>query len=81
MRPAVRRGRRLFALIVKEFAQIRRDFSTFAIAFALPLLLLFLFGYAVSLDVKKTKVALVMEDSSASGLALRPAMPTPPIST
>lgn len=62
--------RRLLALIVKEFAQIRRDFSTFAIAFALPLLLLFLFGYAISLDVKKTKIAVVMEDSSAAGLSL-----------
>lgn len=62
--------RRLRALVVKEFAQIRRDSSTFAIAFALPLLLLFLFGYAVSLDVKKTKIALVMQDSSAQALSL-----------
>lgn len=62
--------RRLMALVVKEFAQIRRDPSTFAIAFALPLLLLFLFGYAVSLDVKKTKIALVIEDSSAQSLGL-----------
>ncbi len=62
--------RRLLALIVKEFAQIRRDPSTFYIAFAMPLLMLFLFGYAVSLDVKKTKMALVMEDSSAPALGL-----------
>src|SRR5512139_1310405 len=62
--------RRLMALVVKEFAQIRRDPSTFAIAFALPLLLLFLFGYAVSLDVKKTKIALVIEDSSVPALSL-----------
>ena len=62
--------RRLMALIVKEFAQIRRDPSTFYIAFAMPLLLLFLFGYAVSLDVKKTKIALVMQDSSAPALSL-----------
>ena len=62
--------RRLLALIVKEFAQIRRDPSTFYIAFAMPLLLLFLFGYAVSLDVKKTKIALVMLDSSAPALSL-----------
>ncbi len=62
--------RRLMALIVKEFAQIRRDPSTFYIAFAMPLLMLFLFGYAVSLDVKKTRIALVMEDSSAPALGL-----------
>jgi ABC-2 type transport system permease protein len=63
-------ARRLMALVVKEFAQIRRDSSTFYIAFATPLMLLFLFGYAVSLDVKKTKVALVIEDSSAPALSL-----------
>lgn len=62
--------RRLVALIVKEYAQIRRDPSTFYIAFAMPLLLLFIFGYAVSLDVKETKIALVMEDSSAPALSL-----------
>jgi len=62
--------RRLWALMTKEFAQIRRDPSTFQIAFLTPLLLLFLFGYAVSLDVKETKIALVMGDSSAPGLSL-----------
>ncbi|MGD9809947.1 MAG: ABC transporter permease [Sphingobium sp.] len=62
--------RRLRALIRKEQAQIRRDVSTFLIAFAMPLLLLFLFGYAISLDTSRTRVALVMEDSSAQALGL-----------
>ncbi|MBO9576529.1 MAG: ABC transporter permease [Sphingobium sp.] len=61
---------RLLALVVKEFAQIRRDPSTFYIAFALPLLMLFLFGTAVSLDVKKTRIALVIGDASAETLSL-----------
>ncbi|MBL7396103.1 hypothetical protein INQ29_25050, partial [Escherichia coli] len=42
--------RRLAALVRKEGAQILRDPSTFLIAFVLPMILLFLFGYAVSLD-------------------------------
>ena len=62
--------RRLFALVGKEFAQIVRDPSTFLIAFALPMLLLFLFGYAVSLDVSRTRIVLVLEDSSAPALSL-----------
>ncbi|KPL69278.1 membrane protein [Erythrobacter sp. SG61-1L] len=62
--------RRLKAMMVKELAQIVRDPSTFLIALAMPLLLLFLFGYAVSLDTQGTKVAVVMEDSSAPALAL-----------
>jgi ABC-2 type transport system permease protein len=57
--------RRLLALMVKEYAQIRRDPSTFLIAFAMPMLLLFLFGYAVSLDPRATKIALVVQDESA----------------
>jgi len=63
--------RRLVALIVKEFIQIARDPSTFLIAFILPLILLVLFGYAVSLDTASTRVALVVQDSStaAQGLA------------
>ncbi len=63
--------RRLLALMVKEFAQIGRDPSTFLIAAAMPLLLLFLFGYAVSLDTSGTRVALVLQDdsSAAQGLA------------
>jgi ABC-2 type transport system permease protein len=62
--------RRLAALIVKEFAQIARDPSTFLIAVALPLVLLFLFGYAVSLDTSRARVALVVEDMSGPALDL-----------
>ncbi|MCW2389565.1 ABC-2 type transport system permease protein [Sphingobium sp. B11D3B] len=62
--------RRLLALIVKEYAQIRRDPSTFLIAFAMPLLLLFLFGYAISLDPRDTKIALVVQDESAPAARL-----------
>jgi ABC-2 type transport system permease protein len=62
--------RRLRALIAKETAQISRDVSTFLIALVMPLLLLFLFGYAVSLDTSKTRVALVMQDSSEQALSL-----------
>jgi ABC-2 type transport system permease protein len=62
--------RRLAALVRKEAAQILRDPSTFLIAFVLPMILLFLFGYAVSLDSTRTRVGLVLEDSSAPALRL-----------
>ena len=62
--------RRLLALIVKEYAQIRRDPSTFLIAFAMPMLLLFLFGYAISLDPRETRIALVVQDESAPAARL-----------
>jgi ABC-2 type transport system permease protein len=61
---------RVFALVRKEGAQILRDPSTFLIAFVLPMILLFLFGYAVSLDSSRIKIGLVIEDSSAPALRL-----------
>ncbi len=70
--------RRLAALVRKEGAQIMRDPSTFLIAFVLPLILLFLFGYAVSLDTPRTRIALVLEDSSAPALGLAQAYQNSP---
>jgi ABC-2 type transport system permease protein len=55
------RTRRLRALIGKEARQIVRDPSSILIAFVLPLILLFLFGYGVSLDATRTRIGLVVE--------------------
>lgn len=57
------RLRRLRALVVKEARQIVRDPSSILIAFVLPLVLLFLFGYGVSLDTTRTRIGLVVEGS------------------
>jgi ABC-2 type transport system permease protein len=56
--------RRLRALIWKEAIQIVHDPSSILIAFVLPVMLLFLFGYAVSLDSTKLKIGLAIEDRS-----------------
>ncbi len=56
--------RRLRALVVKETRQVVRDPSSIAIGVVLPLILILLFGYGLSLDVKNVPVAVVMEDSS-----------------
>jgi ABC-2 type transport system permease protein len=58
------RLRRLKALFGKEFHQVVRDPSSILIAFVLPAILLFLYGYGVSLDLMHIKVGLVIEDSS-----------------
>jgi ABC-2 type transport system permease protein len=57
--------RRLKGLWRKEMLQIVRDPSSIAIAFILPIILLLLFGYAVSLDAKNVPIALVVEEPSA----------------
>lgn len=55
---------RLRALARKEALQIVRDPSSIAIAFLLPMVLLFIFGYGVSLDAKQIPIAVVVEEPS-----------------
>jgi ABC-2 type transport system permease protein len=59
----VHRGRlrRLAGLVRKESLQIIRDPSSFLIAGVLPPLLLFIFGFGVSLDLKRVPIGVVVE--------------------
>lgn len=52
---------RLIGLVRKEFLQIVRDPSSIAIAFVMPVILLLLFGYGVSLDAKHVPLAIVIQ--------------------
>jgi ABC-2 type transport system permease protein len=52
---------RLLGLIKKESYQIIRDPSAIGIAFLLPVILLIIFGYGVSLDAEHVPVGLVIE--------------------
>jgi ABC-2 type transport system permease protein len=56
--------RRVWALVKKEARQIIRDPSSIAVGMVLPVVLILLFGYGLSLDVKNVPVAVVLEDSS-----------------
>lgn len=56
--------RRVRALIIKEAYQIVKDPSTILISVFLPLFLLFLYGYGVSLDLNHLRLGLVMEDTA-----------------
>ena len=62
--------RRLMALTRKESLQILRDPSSILIAFVLPLLLLFIFGYGVNLDSNRIRIGLVLEDGSPDTASL-----------
>ena len=55
---------RLWAIARKEAIQLRRDRRSLALAFALPLLLLVLFGYAIVWDVRDIALAVVDQDRS-----------------
>jgi ABC-2 type transport system permease protein len=57
--------RRLMALCRKESWQIVRDPSSILIAFVLPVILLFIFGFGINLDANKVRLGVVIEDSGA----------------
>jgi ABC-2 type transport system permease protein len=62
--------RRVWALIRKESRQIVRDPSSIAMGVVLPLVLILLFGFGLSLDVKNDPVAVVLGDGSAEAREL-----------
>ncbi len=69
---------RIRSLVRKESRQIFRDPSSIAIGVVLPVLLILLFGYGLSLDVTNIPVAIVLEAPSpeaadlAAGFQLSP---------
>ena len=56
--------RRVQAMLVKEAHEIARDPVTIMVAIVMPLVMLFLFGYAISLDVKDVPLGVWDEDHS-----------------
>lgn len=54
---------RLWAMIVKEFVQMRRDRMTFATMIIVPVMQLVLFGYAINTDPKHLPTAVLVRDS------------------
>jgi ABC-2 type transport system permease protein len=61
---------RLLAVARKEWLQLRRDTRSMVLAFALPVLLLLFFGYAISWDVQDIRLALLDQDRTAQSRAL-----------
>ena len=61
----------MWAMIVKEFRQVRRDRRTLAMMIVLPVLLLVVLGYAASFDVKSISVAVAGPQASRVGQLLK----------
>ena len=59
----------LKSMVVKEFKQMFRDTRMRIVLFAPPILMLFLFGYAVSTDVTGVRMAVLDEDRSQTSRA------------
>jgi ABC-2 type transport system permease protein len=56
--------RRIKALVKKEFIQMSRDVRSLMGALFIPLLMIFLFGYALSLDVDRIPVVVLDRDET-----------------
>jgi ABC-2 type transport system permease protein len=55
----------MWAMVQKEFRQLRRDRRTVAMMIVMPLVLLVVFGYAASFDVTEIKTVVVGPDAQA----------------
>jgi ABC-2 type transport system permease protein len=64
------KARRVRALVIKESRQVIRDPSSIAIGVILPMILILLFGFGLSLDVKNVPIAVVVEDPSPAAQEL-----------
>jgi len=57
--------KRVLAISNKEFIQIRRDPRSLALAIFIPVLLLLIFGYALSLDIDRVQTIVWNQDASS----------------
>jgi ABC-2 type transport system permease protein len=61
---------RFWAIVVKEFVQMRRDRLTFGMMIGIPLLQLVLFGFAINSDPKHLPAAVLLADHGPQGRTL-----------
>ena len=61
---------RFWAVVIKEFIQMRRDRMTFGMMIGIPLLQLTLFGFAINSDPKHLPTAVLIADHGPFGRAL-----------
>ena len=58
------RLRRMRALTHKEFLEVGRDKSSLMMGILLPIILILVIGFGISLDVKNAPIAVVLEDNA-----------------
>src|SRR6476620_2777164 len=62
--PAFGFWRRSYAMLVKEFIQLRRDRVSFAMIVMIPVMQLLLFGYAINTTPRNLPTAVLMQETS-----------------
>ena len=66
--------RRIGAMILKEFVQLRRDRVTFATMIMIPLMQLVLFGYAINTTPRDMPTAVLLQETSDVGRSILAAL-------
>ncbi len=61
---------RVFCIMHKEFIHIMRDPRSLAIVFLLPVMMILLYGYAITFDIKNITLAILDQDRSAASRRL-----------
>src|SRR3954471_22971252 len=66
--------RRSFAMVIKEFIQLRRDRVSFAMIVMIPVMQLLLFGYAINTTPRNLPSAVLLQEDSDLGRSILKAM-------
>ncbi|HEV8640187.1 MAG TPA: ABC transporter permease [Methylomirabilota bacterium] len=67
-------GSRLYGIIAKEFIQLRRDALALTLALFVPVVMLFIFGWAINTDVKHVPTAVFDQSGSVEARTLLEAL-------
>ena len=65
---------RFFAMLMKEFIQLRRDRVTLATMISVPLMQLFLFGYAINTTPRDLPTAVLLQENTDVGRSILAAL-------
>src|SRR5690348_12196011 len=66
--------RRSYAMVVKEFIQLRRDRVSFAMIVMIPVMQLLLFGYAINTTPRDLPTAVLLQEDSDIGRSILKAL-------
>src|ERR1700710_2479923 len=62
--------RRTYAMLTKEFIQLKRDRVSFVMIIMLPLMQLMLFGYAINTNPRHLPTAVLLQEQSDLGRSI-----------
>src|SRR5438034_10769863 len=62
--------RRTWAMLIKEFVQLRRDRVSFAMIIMIPLVQLLLFGYAINTNPRHLPTAVLLQEQTDVGRSI-----------